>query len=233
MKSAWRKHKYFFAALFVLTFASHLAAEEVFDVVTQGIISGLAASPRADRLVLAVGRGGSDVTVYAFERVDGNWTERLRSDGFAGRNGISPAKVEGDGRTPPGVYEFGMAFGAAADPGSLKPYTRLSPGDLWIDDPESVHYNRRVRADFAGKDWKSAEDLFAETAAYRYAIAIGYNTAPIVKGAGSAIFLHCSKGRPTAGCVAVPEDAMKELLKFIDDGTLIVIAASIEELLTF
>jgi L,D-peptidoglycan transpeptidase YkuD (ErfK/YbiS/YcfS/YnhG family) len=209
------------------------AAEEAAGVVTPEMLSSLELSPETSKLVVALGLEGARLAAYAFEKIDGAWFERLRADGYSGRNGINRTKAEGDGRTPSGVFSFGRAFGVADDPGSRKPYAKLSPGDLWVDDPESKYYNQWVREDAPDKDWKSAEDLSKETVAYKYAIAIDYNAAPVVKGAGSAIFLHCAQERPTAGCVAVPEDAMVDLLKFIDDGALIVIASSPTELASF
>ena len=42
-------------------------------------------------------------------------------------------------------------------------------------------------------------------------------------GAGSCYFLHCSNGRPTAGCVSVSEDDMAFILTHIGDSCGIVI----------
>ena len=72
--------------------------------------------------------------------------------------------------------------------------------------------------------------MTTETVAYKYVAVVEYNTANIVKGAGSAIFLHCSKGRPTAGCVSVSEESMVKILGLIKPGTRIAIARSDAEL---
>jgi len=48
---------------------------------------------------------------------------------------------------------------------------------------------------------------------------IEYNTDPVVPGLGSAIFLHIWRedgAKPTAGCVALPEDRLRELLGWLD-----------------
>lgn len=50
-----------------------------------------------------------------------------------------------------------------------------------------------VDASQTGIQWSSAEHLISYPTAYRYAIALNYNTA-CTPGAGSAIFLHCSTG---------------------------------------
>lgn len=48
---------------------------------------------------------------------------------------------------------------------------------------------------------------------YEFARLIHYNTDPIIKGAGSAFFLHVENQRPTAGCVAVPREDMIKLIQ--------------------
>ena len=66
----------------------------------------------------------------------------------------------------------------------------------------------------------SAEHLISYPTAYRYAIAVNYNTA-CTRGAGSAIFLHCSTGRATAGCISVSQNDMVRILKMLQGDTLI------------
>lgn len=41
---------------------------------------------------------------------------------------------------------------------------------------------------------------------------------------GSAIFLHCSTGGGTAGCVSLPKDTMITILNKINEGCLVLIA---------
>ncbi|WP_288952187.1 hypothetical protein [uncultured Catenibacterium sp.] len=58
-----------------------------------------------------------------------------------------------------------------------------------MDDSNSSYYNKLVDASQAGIQWSSAEHLVDYQEAYRYAIAINYNTS-CTPGAGSGIFLH-------------------------------------------
>ena len=102
----------------------------------------------------------------------------------------------------------------------------MDAADVWVDDPASKYYNQWTRADRPDADWKSAERLIEYGVAYKYAIAVNYNVAPIVPGKGSAIFLHAATGRPTAGCIAVPEAAMVFFLGFVGEGARIVLAPS-------
>ena len=68
--------------------------------------------------------------------------------------------------------------------------TRLSRGDIWVDDPASAYYNRLVNTSSVSKDWVSGENLIQASPYYNYALNLTYN-ADCVPGEGSAIFLHC------------------------------------------
>ncbi|MDR1966613.1 MAG: L,D-transpeptidase family protein [Synergistaceae bacterium] len=179
----------------------------------------------SDRVIVAV-EGGQrhEAVIRAYERSGGVWTTRFETAGYFGGNGVRSDKTEGDGATPSGVYQFGQAFGTADDPGASTPYRKVASGDVWVDDPESKHYNTWASDITGSADWRSAERLDGFEGAYRHAVAINYNANPVVPGKGSAIFLHCSTGRPTDGCVAVPEPAMVFFLVFIEGGTKIAIA---------
>ena len=53
---------------------------------------------------------------------------------------------------------------------------------------------------------------------YKYGIVIEYNTNPVIKGYGSAIFFHIWRGKDvtTEGCVAVSEDNIIRILEWLD-----------------
>lgn len=134
-----------------------------------------------------------------------------------GKRGFTLNEHEGSLESPVGIYYIGRSFGSADKPAGVKlAYTKTSHDDYWIDDPTSADYNQWVS--YAGnpnKKWKSYEKL--KIPAYKYAAVIRYNMNPIVKGRGSAIFLHIWSGpnRPTAGCTAVSENHVLHLLKWM------------------
>ena len=177
--------------------------------------------------VVAAGTTG---TLVVYSNTNGKRSELLRTDAYVGKNGCSTDKREGDGKTPVGVYGIRRGFGLNTPPAVHIAYTQLPGGEQWVDDVASARYNQWVTKDTTPVDWKSAEDLTSETVAYKYVAVIEYNTDKIVNGAGSAIFLHCSKGRPTSGCVSVSEEAMIKILGLIKPGTRIAIARSDAEL---
>ena len=134
-----------------------------------------------------------------------------------GKNGFAAPgkKVEGDGKSPTGLFRMGHLFTYEKEVDTRMPFTQATSDDKWIDDPESSYYNRHIR----GKtDAKSYENLLLESDAYKYCMVIEYNTNPVVKGKGSAIFFHLTGEIPgsTAGCVAVYETDMKRILKWLD-----------------
>ena len=153
----------------------------------------------------------------------GFWKEVLSTNqAWVGKNGVTNHKQEGDGCTPAGVYTLSQPFGCEDAPEGVEGYTKLTEDEYWVDDGDSKYYNTMVRKSEADEEWKSAEHLIEEDVAYAYACNIDYNT-QCVPGNGSAIFLHCSTGRPTAGCVSVPQDVMIQLLQLINDDTVIII----------
>ena len=90
-----------------------------------------------------------------------------------------------------------------------------------MDQPAGPLYNTRQHCSSACPFTLGApnEPLYATMPYYRYAVVIDYNTgnAPggVRAGAGSAFFLHVSVGQPTEGCVAVAEDQLVRLLRWL------------------
>ena len=136
-----------------------------------------------------------------------------------GRNGIvSPAiKKEGDGNTPSGLYPIGLAFGYAKTLDTKLKYRQVQEDDLWVDDPNSPDYNRWVKAPTGAK---SFEFMKRKDILYKLGAVIEYNTNPVKAGKGSAIFLHIwpASDKPTAGCVALAEKNLAELLAWMDEA---------------
>lgn len=145
---------------------------------------------------------------------------------FIGKNGYTNDKREGDGKTPLGKFRLGIAFGThdnkKLQENETVEYIQINNNLYWVDDVESKYYNQLVDISKVNKDWNSSEHLVEYPKQYEYAIEIKTNPNNI-PGKGSAIFLHCSVGKPTAGCIAVPKEKMLELLKSIRENVLIVI----------
>lgn len=139
-----------------------------------------------------------------------------------GKGQPGPEKIEGDGRAPAGLFALGSAFGRAkaADAALKLPYLELTPETECVDDARSASYNRVLpRSSVAAPDWKSSERMLALGEVYRWGAVVQYNQPPI-PGRGSCIFLHVStkRGGGTAGCTAMRQEALVELLRWLDAG---------------
>ena len=83
---------------------------------------------------------------------------------------------------------------------------------FWSDNPESNYYNKLI--DFNDK---TSEVLYKEDNTYDIFLVINYNTKPILKFKGSAIFMHITKGNyePTKGCIALKKNCFLNILKYL------------------
>lgn len=147
-----------------------------------------------------------------------NSTKKLQAEAFIGRNGTTTNKTEGDGKTPIGEYNLGICFGTHEKKEiSLENYIQINENLYWVDDVKSKYYNQLVDITKTKKEWNSAEHLIEYPKQYEYAIEIKVNPENML-GKGSAIFLHCSVGTPTAGCIAIKREKMQEIFRQMQKG---------------
>jgi len=144
--------------------------------------------------------------------VSGPMKATIGENGFA----LPGEKREGDGKTPSGIFSLKRTFGYDKTVNTKMPFRQASEDDLWVDDPNAPDYNQWVKQGETGAD--SYEKMKREDGQYKYGIVIEYNTDPVIKGHGSAIFFHVWKGKdsPTAGCVAVSEEDMIKIFEWLD-----------------
>lgn len=183
-------------------------------------VDKLKLSANYSQIITIVASGSSAKVEMHQKNDDGKFDVILSGDASIGEKGIGKSK-EGDRKTPRGVYGFLFAFGICDNPGCAISYTKVDATYCWVDDVNSTYYNKFVSTSQVARDWNSAENILGAGRSYNYALALDYNSA-CVKGAGSAIFMHC---RPTggAGCIAVDEGFMKKVLVNIKPGCAIVI----------
>ena len=131
-----------------------------------------------------------------------------------GKMGISNNKREGDGTTPAGAFPLRKVFYRAdkINRNSIKtslPVEAITQYDGWCDDPTNSEYNKKVKLPFAGNH----EKLWREDDAYDLIIVVGYNDNPVIKGKGSAIFIHINKKfPPTAGCISFSKNDLLTII---------------------
>ncbi|EFI83084.1 Uncharacterized protein conserved in bacteria [Listeria grayi] len=170
-------------------------------------IAQLKLAQRTNQLVIVIAEA-VEAEVSFWEKQDAKWRMKLQTKGYVGEAGIGNAR-EGSKVTPEGAFRLGQAFGKK-DPGSKTAFRPITASDYWISNPESAYYNTWQQFQTSEMD----ESLYAYSEhQYEFARLIHYNTDPIIKGAGSAFFLHVENQRPTAGCVAVPREDMIKLIQ--------------------
>ena len=200
------------------------------DTASPDWVAKLDAAKSSDQIltVAAYDEKATDAWIALHEKkADGKWHMVMTTPGFIGKNGLGKDK-EGDTKTPIGEYKFNRAFGIADDPGCAIPYVKVDQDTYWSGDQRpGFHYNELVSLkDLPDLDIKSgdSEHIIDYPYHYQYCLNISYNEAG-TPGKGSAIFLHClGPAKPfTGGCVAIPEDHMKYVMKHVNDKTAVVI----------
>ena len=141
-----------------------------------------------------------------------------------GKRGITTKKIEGDKKTPKGIFTFKSIFYRKDRISKLKTQLKkyiIKKNMGWCDDTSSNNYNKMIKFPFR----KSAEKLWLKNTIYDVIIIINYNHKPIVKNKGSAIFLHIARKnyKPTNGCIAVTKKNIKILASIINTKTKIII----------
>lgn len=142
-----------------------------------------------------------------------------------------PSKKEGDGKSPAGVFALTSAFGFGEEAGLRLPYVQVTEALECVDDPTSRSYNRLVdRSKLSASDWKSSEKM-REIDGYVFGVVVAHNTAPVVPGLGSCIFLHAWSGpeSPTVGCTAMPRERIREIVQWLDPAAEPVLVQLTEE----
>lgn len=189
-------------------------------------------------LVTSADWNATSAELRRFDRVDGRWVQvgdaapvLLGRSGSAWGVGLSrartdgPAKREGDGRAPAGVFAIGTAFGYASRVQTGLAYQAMTANDWCIDVPDSAYYNRivdRIVVKAPLLDQSSEpmrRDIHADgDQRYREGFVIEHNVDGRVRRGGSCIFAHLWKDpqTATAGCTAMAPDSMDALLAWLD-----------------
>jgi L,D-peptidoglycan transpeptidase YkuD (ErfK/YbiS/YcfS/YnhG family) len=133
-----------------------------------------------------------------------------------GKGGVKVEKEEGDGATPSGLLPLRRILYRAdrvPPPRCAMPIEPISTTDGWCDDPRHRDYNRFVNLPHDARH----EELWRRDEIYDVIAVLGWNDAPVVKGRGSAIFLHAARPdyAPTEGCVAL---ALTDLTRLLAEG---------------
>ena len=136
-----------------------------------------------------------------------------------GKNGKTTKKIEGDNKTPKGLYALGPLYYRKNRLPKLS--TKLKKIEImknfgWCDDVKSKFYNKPIKTNINVRH----EKLYRNDKKYDLLIPIEYNSKRPKKNKGSAIFLHLTSNyKKTQGCVAIKEKDMLILLNLINKKT--------------
>ena len=138
-----------------------------------------------------------------------------------GKKGFSKNKIEGDYKTPVGIFDLGYIYYRSdriQKPKSEIKICKIKKNMGWCDDPNSRHYNKLIKIK---KNLKSSyEKLYRNDSKYDLFILIKYNYKKVRKNKGSAIFLHLTNNySATKGCVAIKKKDFLILIKLINKKT--------------
>lgn len=180
----------------------------------------------ATQVVSVVGSGGSTAKMDVFQRGAGGWQAvRAGIPTHVGEKGFAAQSHDGNMATPLGIYTLDFAFGTAPNPGGGLQYVQVGPDHWWDGDPKSPTYNtmqvcKKSQCPFDTSPDGGTENL--DIPEYKHAVVMGVNKAR-VPGNGGAFFMHTTDGGPTAGCVAMDDDTLVDIMRWLQPGAVIAI----------
>ena len=137
-----------------------------------------------------------------------------------GKAGIKQKKREGDFITPKGKFKLIKIYYRSdrikkINSGLKKIKIKKNMG--WCDDVSSNDYNKQIKINKK----ISYEKLYRKDNVYDIIVVLNYNLNPIIKGKGSAIFLHVAKKNynKTHGCIALKKNELLSLISKIKKNT--------------
>ena len=136
-----------------------------------------------------------------------------------GKKGRTTNKIEGDNKTPKGLYALGPLYFRKDRVSKIS--TKLRKIEIkknfgWCDDVKNKLYNKPIKINNKIRH----EKLFRNDKKYNLLVPIEYNTKKPKRNKGSAIFIHLTTNyKKTRGCVAIKEKDMLILLKLINKKT--------------
>ncbi|MBT3151953.1 hypothetical protein HTV45_13820 [Streptomyces sp. CHD11] len=170
---------------------------------------------------VAPGTGSTSGTLTWWDREDGRWVAAGTAPARFGAKGLTEGttRKQGTNTTPTGLYGPPYAFGIEAAPrGTAYTHRPVRQNSWWCQDSGSRSYNRWSEPRAADCRAAEAEHLISYRAQYAHALVVDFNYRRPVRGRGAGILLHVNGRAATAGCVSVPKDAMRRILRWADPG---------------
>ena len=142
-----------------------------------------------------------------------------------------PAKREGDGRTPAGVFPIPAAFGYASAEDAAKagvrlPYVAVSDRTSCVTDAGSPLFGKVVGPGERPEGGVRQDRMVRDDGANAWGVVIGHNAGAADPQAGTCIFLNVrpAGGPATGGSVGIPAEAAAALAAWLDPAARPVVA---------
>lgn len=181
----------------------------------------------ATQVISVVGVGGSKAKMDVWQRGSAGWQPiGIGIPANIGANGMADKTHDGNMATPMGIFTLDFAFGTAPNPGGGLQYVQVGPDHWWDGDMKSPTYNtmqvcKKAQCPFDTDPASGTENL--QIPQYKHAVVMGVNKAR-VPGNGGAFFVHTTDGGPTAGCVAIEDATLVQIMRWLRPGALIAVA---------
>lgn len=230
-----------FSSLLTLAFLSHCSSTDKAPY----IVDGYPLPDSCQQVIVSIPEtwDSSSTTLQVFEKENNQWKPvakpipaRLGSSGLVWGLGVNPVpncpkvkiKTEGDKRTPAGIFKLDSTVYAYDEQAPVHPsltVSKVTPYDLWVEDPQSPLYNKHLVLDhLPSNDWEKNQQMKQNDPSHALKWFILHNAPNTVSGrpiagAGSSIFFHIWRdngNRATAGCTSMSEANLKSLLQRID-----------------
>ncbi|HQK16367.1 MAG TPA: L,D-transpeptidase family protein [Polyangiaceae bacterium] len=129
-----------------------------------------------------------------------------------------PVKGEGDHRSPAGIFDLGEAGGFAKElpPGTTWPFQQSANRSRCMDNPRSIAYNTFISTE--AMLLPVSVGVARRETVFEMMLFVMHNTSPVLRGAGSCVFLHvwAKPESPTQGCVAMSRESLQRILPWLD-----------------
>ena len=137
-----------------------------------------------------------------------------------GKGGVKKKTMEGDNITPKGIFKIIKIYYRPDKIKKIKTLIKkikIKKNMGWCDDPNSRFYNKLINLPTK----YTHEKLYRNDSLYDLIVVLSYNTNPIIKNKGSAIFMHIAKNsyKKTRGCIALKKEHLIEIISKIKKNT--------------
>ena len=137
-----------------------------------------------------------------------------------GKGGVKKKIKEGDNITPKGIYKITKVYYRADRIKKIKipiQIIQIKKNMGWCDDSESKYYNKQIKLPTN----YTHEKLYRNDNLYDLIAVLNYNSNPVKKNKGSAIFIHIAQSsyKKTKGCIALNKMDLIQLISQIKKNT--------------